>query len=441
MKALKTFLSLSFLVFALSVVTGCASNGKTDKAKKSANTEAVNQYSVDWLDSSVPALKDVYADYFDKMGVAVEYGIHGYKQRELNEYEVQCGVEKHFSSITMGNEFKPQFVFQWWGGNPALSGEKFTASNGVTIETPVIKGFATVDAVLNICKAYGYQMRGHVLVWHSQTDDQFFYEGYNPQTGKLVDKETMTARQEWYIKTLIEHVQNWEQKYNKGKQIIWAWDVVNEAVSDGGSGLRNQGSKWYDIYGNDEFIVNAFRFANKYVNPDVVLCYNDYGCVSPAKRAGMIKVLKDVQAAQNDAVLPTRINAMGMQSHISVNTSVSSFEKAIQDFLALGLDVQITELDVATESFYNPRILATKYYDLFTMFLENRKVDGANGISTITIWGINDEITWLNSEDQKKYHGNVDQFPLLFELDENKKYVTKEAYWSVLKAAEDFKNK
>lgn len=434
MKKLFTSLTLSILVTSVVLLTGCAS--KSAAAKQPV--EPADPHALDWMDKSVPSLSKTYAEYFDKMGIAVEYGIHGYKVRELSEYEVQCGLEKHASTITMGNEFKPQFICQWWGGNPALSGEKFTASNGITIDTPVLKGFGSVDAILTICKAYNLQLRGHVLVWHSQTEDQFFYEGYNTKN-KLVDKDTMTARQEWYIKTVIEHVQEWEAKNNKGKHIIWAWDVVNEAVADGSSNLRSKDSKWYEVYGNDEFIVNAFRFANKYVSPDVKLCYNDYGCTNTAKRNGMINVLKDIQAAQNDSVLPTRLDAMGMQSHISINTSVSTFENAIRDFLALGIDVQITELDVATESYYNPKILGSKYYDLFTMFLENRKVDDKNGISAITIWGINDEVTWLNSESQIKFHGNVAQYPLLFKLDEEGRYITKEAFWSVIQAAEDFK--
>ncbi|MBQ6555143.1 MAG: endo-1,4-beta-xylanase, partial [Firmicutes bacterium] len=70
-------------------------------------------------------------------------------------------------------------------------------------------------------------------------------------------------------------------------------------------------------------------------------------------RSGMLKLLDNVIAAQNDSNLPARIDVMGMQSHISKRTKLSDFERAIDDFTAKGLDVQVTELDIATEEKYD----------------------------------------------------------------------------------------
>lgn len=426
-----SFTHFAIILTVLLAVSSCATNSTSQN-----KIEAAPPAELNWQDNKVPSLYETYKDYFDYVGIACEYGPGSWSTKELATAEVQLGLLKHANTITMGNELKPQFVMQWWGNNPKIEGT-FTASNGITITTPKLSGMSNVDAVLSICQMMGIQIRGHVLVWHSQTEDAFFYEDYN-KSKKLVDKDTMTARQEWYIKTLVEHVQDFEKKRNNGKKIVWAWDVVNEAIADGSSNLRSQGSKWYEIYKSDEFILNAFRFANKYVNEDVVLCYNDYGCTNAGKRKGMINLLNKIMAAENDEVLPTRINAMGMQSHISVNTAPSLFQSAVNDFLATGLDVQITELDIATETNYNPQKLADVYYNYFTLFLNNRKTPDKNGISAITIWGINDESTWLNSDSQIRWHGNTTQYPLLFKYNDKKEYVVKPAFDAVIKAAKDF---
>ena len=314
----------------------------------------------------------------------------------------------------MGNEFKPDFIFAW-ALNKNSNKKDFTASNGKTIKVPSsIPSFKSQDEYLSICKNLGLKMRGHVLVWHSQTPKAFFRVDYD-ENASLVDKDTMNARLEWYIKTVLEHIDSWEKINNNGEHIIWAWDVVNEAVADGQNGvLRNSGSDWYSIYKSDEFIVNAFRYANKYAPKDVLLAYNDYGCTDSGKRSGMLKILDDVIKAKDDQELPTRIDVMGMQSHIGKYTTTSSFEQAVKDFTAKGVDVHVTELDIATEEKYDSAELAKVYGNFFKMFIKNRKTDSAHGISCVTIWGINDESTWINSPDQIKWHGNVTQYPLLF---------------------------
>lgn len=394
-------------------------------------------FAADWLDKEVPSFCQAYKSYFDHVGIACEYGIAGWKTKELATETVQKGIQKHANTITAGNEFKPQFIMAWWGNNPKVTNITFKATNGVTIKTPELNGFGSVDAMLQICKERGLQMRGHVLVWHSQTEDAFFRQDYD-KSKPYVSKEEMTARQEWYIKTVLEHIQNWEKVNNEGKKIIWCWDVVNEAVGDGGSELRKE-SSWFNIYKNYDFVVNAFRFANKYASKDTLLCYNDYNCNIPEKRQGMIKVLDNILAARNDKTLPTRIDAMGMQAHIGKYVKVSDYEKAIQTFLAKGLDVQITELDIATEEKYDEDELYRVYKDYFTMFIKNRKIKGKNGITSITIWGINDEATWLNSPSQIKWHKNTIQYPLLFQLKGNS-YQPKKAFYGVIEAAKEYKN-
>ena len=411
--------------------------------------------SKDWLDPSVPSFSKTYEKYFEHVGFAVEYGNFGNgwgTKQELYYDEVQKGLAKHANQITMGNEFKPQFVMAWWGNKPTVSGS-FTASNGVTIKTPVLNGLQRIDDILAICKKNNLKMRGHTLGWHSQTEDGFFCKDYD-KSKALVSRDEMEARLEWYIKTVLERVDNWEKKNNNGQHIIWAWDVFNEATPDGSANwLRTDGSKWYSVYKNGDFLVDAFKYANKYAPKDVKLVYNDYGGIygtsTSDKHAKQLRVVDLILSHKDDSSLPTRLDAMGLQSHHSVKNSAAAVEKEITDFIAKGLDVHITELDIGTWNSYDKEkdlvgvsgkqfnSLADAYKAYFKVYIKNRKTASKHGVESITIWGLNDENTWLNMEYQKKWLGNCTQYPLLFVKPDAKKwsYQTKPAFYAVIDAA------
>ena len=431
---LKYLLIAGTILFSL---TSCA-NGSDDydnPYKTSSN---------DWLNDSIPSLYETYENYFDYVGFAIEYN-------ELSQATVQNGLAKHSNHITMGNELKPQFIMAWWGNKPELSGESFTASNGVTIQTPKLNGFYNVDRILSICKNKGLKMRGHTLAWHSQTENAFFNVDYDPSKS-TVSPKVMDARLEWYIKTVLEHVSDWENKYNNGEHIIWAWDVFNEVTPDG-SGLLRTNSKWYQIYQNSDFVLHAFQYANKYAPEDVKLVYNDYGGVYgttlQAKHSSQLEIVNLILQHKDDATLPTRLDAMGLQSHYSVITSKSIIEKEIQDFISKGIDVHITELDIGTFDNYNKmkdrvgtqnkqyNSLAEAYKAFFKVYIQNRKTDTKHGVESITIWGLNDENTWLNAPQngQMQWLGNCEQYPLLF-TKKNNNYYPKGAFFAVIDAAE-----
>ena len=391
---------------------------------------------VSWMEA--PSLKDAYAGKIDYIGVAVPHTQWPSNTKILPSASVQAGMKRHFSSFTMENEFKPDSIMGTYYPGAPKSFEDYTDSNGTTIKVPKNQlQFGTVDQCLGIAKKLGLQMRGHVLVWHSQTADWFFKEGYK-SSGKLVDKTTMTARQEWYIKSVLEHVKAWEDKNNGGKRIVYCWDVVNEAANDSGTKLRDGGSNWYSIYKSDEFIVNAFRFANKYAPEDVLLAYNDYNEYNDEKRAMIIQIIESVKSHQNDETLPTRIDVLGMQSHLKHgDPSISDYEESVKAYLATGLDVHITELDIGAKTksdANNDEKLKQAYKDCFEMYLRNAKKGSEPGITSVTIWGINDGSTWLNSDSQQPWLNNVNpQRPLLF----NDDYCAKPAFYGVLEAANE----
>lgn len=376
---------------------------------------------VSWMDA--PSLKDAYKDLFDYFGIAVSL------KGELNTSDGQIGLERQASSITMGNEMKPDFLFAWKRPNTMCD---FVAEDGNTYQVPDnLPIFSDVRMILLMARSLGIQMRGHVLVWHSQTPKWFFKENYSTDANAAyVDKATMTARQEWYIKSVLDYVRTWEEENNGGKRIITTWDVVNEAVADNAGGKKwlREDSDWFRIYKSEEFILNAFRFANKYAPADVQLAYNDYNCYAPNKRDAIANLIDLIKATPG-----ARIDVLGMQSHVKINypriRGDNSFEAAVHKYLSKGVDVQITELDIANaKQPYSPYKLKNVYKEYFKMFIENRKVDGKNGISGVTIWGISDRGTWLNS--QQEYKG-YQQYPLLWDNEFN----CKPAFDGVLEAA------
>lgn len=375
-----------------------------------------------WTD--VTGVKDALKDYFDYFGFCVSYN------NTFKEALLQKGLPLHASCITMENEFKPDFIFAWAKPNKLT---EFRGEDGNLYEVPAdIPNFKQMDSILSDMKKLGLKLRGHTLVWHSQTPAWFFQKNFsrNGET-ELVTPAEMNARMEWYIKTVLEHVAEWEKKNNNGEHMILAWDVVNEAASDNSTEtnyLRDaSSSKWFAIYQNDTFIVNAFRYANKYAPKDVKLVYNDYGCSSQNKNKAICKIIDAIQTAPD-----ARIDAAGMQTHISINDSAVNFEKAVKNFLAKGINVQITEMDVANgASSYNAMKLKDCYKTYFKMFIANRKQPGKNGIEGITLWGVRDEWTWLNS-----MHKGHTQYPLLFN---DKNYYCKPAYYGVIEATEESK--
>ncbi|MCQ2575570.1 MAG: endo-1,4-beta-xylanase [Treponema sp.] len=443
------------------VVTNTADSTDTNtyseiEVKDGITKETIEVELGDWLDSAVPSLKDTYKDKFDSIGIACEYSSwNGVK--ELSVQSVRDGLAKHADSVSMGNEFKPDgfFGYQWTGTGKAMV--DFTASNGLTIKVPKDLQYDTQDKCLAACKEAGLKMRGHVLAWHAQTPEAFFTVDYaaakyddattqNILTNR-VSKEIMQARLEWYIKTVLKHVADWEA--TNGYRAIWAWDVFNETVADDASatnwvrgstpGTEDRppavpavnpgpcGSRWYQCYGDTDFIVDAFRFANAYAPADVKLCYNDYNEYmnydDSLKTDGIMKLIQLVKNGEaktiNGKSVKPRIDVMGMQSHVGVSwPGVSGYETALKRFLT-EVDVHVTELDIACTTEAESEKCWSDYFKMLQKY--GNGYSGDHKITNITIWGINNKTSWI-------YKGDV-KYPVLFE-----DYYPTVAFWAVISA-------
>ncbi|MFE2063440.1 non-reducing end alpha-L-arabinofuranosidase family hydrolase [Streptomyces sp. NPDC059467] len=231
--------------------------------------------------------------------------------------------------------------------------------------------FAPADAIVGHATAHGQRMRGHTLVWHSQLPSW---------VKSITDATTLRSVMDNHITTEMTHF--------KGK--IYAWDVVNEAFADGGSG-QHRSSVFQDVLGNG-FIEEAFRTARA-ADPSAKLCYNDYNIENwtDAKTQGVYNMIKDFKSRG------VPIDCVGFQSHFGAGGPPASFQTTLSKFAALGVDVQITELDIAQAS-------PTAYTAAVQACMNVARCTG------ITVWGIRDSDSWRTGEN-----------PLLFDAGGNKK--------------------
>ncbi|MFF0312547.1 endo-1,4-beta-xylanase [Streptosporangium sp. NPDC004379] len=265
-------------------------------------------------------------------------------------------LNREFNSVVAENEMK------WDATEPNQN--QFNYSGG--------------DRLVNHAMGQGMKVRGHTLLWHNQ----------QPRWAQNLSGSALRN-------AAINHVTQVATHF-RGK--INSWDVVNEAFADGGSGGRRDSN--LQRTGND-WIEAAFRAARA-ADPGAKLCYNDYNTDGiNAKSTGIYNMVRDFKARG------VPIDCVGFQSHLGT-TIPGDYQANLQRFADLGVDVQITELDVAQGSNQ-----ANVYAAVTRACLAVSRCTG------ITVWGIRDSDSWRTGEN-----------PLLFDASGNKK----PAYTSVLNA-------
>ncbi len=375
---------------------------------------------------------------------------------EIKDNTLMDLVEKHFNAVTFGNELKPDALFNYQLEKSVKT--KTVQFDGQDLEVPMVndagdsldfsRADAMVDKILEWNAAHPdrkIRIRGHVLVWHSQTPEWFFHENYDISK-PYVDKATMNRRLEWYISSVFDHYFG-EAANKKYDGLFYGWDVVNEAVigntyrtdkvnpAESLDEIRHgNNSSWWHVYQSNEFIINAFKYANKYAPSDVELYYNDFGETDNIKSEGIIKLISDVKSAQG-----TRLDAFGMQAHYSVDSfSAAQFKTVAKKYAEAAGKVQLTELDFQASAAYKSGAaskeseytkMAYCHKQLFDAAKDLKK-NGTN-VAGITVWGVIEPNSWLHS--QSNVGGGADgskQCPLLFDG----KYKAKPAYWAYVDA-------
>ncbi len=358
------------------------------------------------IQKDIPSLKDVYGDYF-KIGTAVTAA-------ELAPNATKDLILKHFNSLTLGNELKPENMLNQKACQAYL---EETGDN----TNPQVRLQGSAKIILDFALEHNIPVRGHTLVWHSQTPTWFFKDDFTME-GEWVDKNTMLKRMKNYIKNVFDAI---EADY--ADIDFYAWDVCNEMFSDNDGGPRSPGvyedyrgdSAWVKVFGDNSFIKPAFEYARQYAPKETKLYYNDYNEYMTIKQDSIIALVKEL-AADN------LIDGIGMQSHLDVRKGPDAFPSA-QAYAAgmkryvelakeLNLDIQVTELDATLDKDYlNDKgfeIQAQYYSDIMDTIAKYK-----DNISAVVFWGTTDDQSW-----------RVEGLPLLF----NEDYTAKPCFDSII---------
>ncbi len=355
------FLTIAVFV-SMAAVISCGA-GKKNTKNVSSSSKADNK-----------GLKDFYKDYFT-IGVAVS-------PRALKTDEASL-ILQQFNSMTPENAMK-------MGPIHPSENEYF---------------WKDADSIAAFARRNNLKLLGHTLCWHSQTPGWFFTDS---ATGKQVTRDVL-------LKRLKDHITAVVTRY---KDVIYAWDVVNEVISDKNEEYFRP-SLFYQICG-EEFVTKAFQFAHE-ADPDALLFYNDYNEINATKRAKIVKMVKGMK----EGGVP--IHGVGLQGHWAINEpSEKQLDSTLAQFAELGLQLQITELDISVYpkehesrgrsaadydtvfSAEKEKLQIEKYKMCFNLFRKYKQA-----LTSITFWNISDRHSWL---DNFPVRGRKD-YPLLFDKD------------------------
>lgn len=342
----------------------------------------------------VPSLAERYKKSFD-IGAAVE--------PSMLEGTDGAMLKRHYNSIVAENVMKPINIQPEEG--------KFN--------------FEEADKIVKYAKENNMELRFHTLIWHSQVPDWFFMDNEGNPMVDETDPKQREKNKKLLLKRLETHIKTIVKRY---KNDVTSWDVVNEVVDDNGE-LRN--SPWYQITGTD-YIKVAFETADRYAGKDAKLFINDYNTEVEPKRTALYNLVKEMV----EAGVP--IDGVGHQSHIQLGwPSLKEIEDTISMFADLGLDNQITELDVSLYGW--PPRPAYPSYDAIPASEFDRQAERYDAlfnlyerlgdkISSVTFWGIADNHTWLNDRAEEYNDGVGVDAPFVFDVN----YNTKPAYWAII---------
>ncbi len=285
---------------------------------------------------------------------------------------------KHFDQVTSENYMKPE---AWYD------------ANGVFTPHP------EADALMTYAQQNDLGVYGHTLAWHSQTPAFFFQDAAGqPLTTSAADRQILRDRLRTHIFAVAEHLSDTYGAFGSDTNPLYAFDVVNEVVSDSADhadGLRR--SEWYRILG-EEFIDLSFRYAEESFNGvyaaagadrPVTLFINDYNTEQTGKQARLHALVERMLSRG------VPVDGVGHQFHVSLSMPVGALEDAIVAFEDLPVTQAVTELDVTTGTPVTPaKLIEQGYYyrDAFRVFREH-----TDDLFSVTVWGLTDGRSWRSS--------------------------------------------
>lgn len=337
-------------------------------------------------------LKDVFEGYGFRVGNIFNGGT-------IKNSAIQASILKDCNAIECENETKPDATI---------------VQNGST-NTDVKVSLNSCAAIADFCAKNNLAFRGHTLVWHSQTPDWFFKDNFQ-NGGGWVSTSVMDQRMESYIKNMFNAFATQYPTLN-----LYSYDVCNEVVFDG---TANQGgarpkletgqdgrSGWVQIYGDNSFVEKAFYYARKYAPEGCKLYYNDYNEFANDKKNCIKNTILKPLAEKG------LLDGMGMQSHINAAATnawgdTNSYLAAMDDYLSLGIDVQVTEIEISCDDGQTEQQQIDKYTAIVKHIVEANTSGKYKGkVTLFQVWGPNDANTWIAG----------DKHPTLYDKSNNPK--------------------
>ncbi|GAA5028229.1 hypothetical protein GCM10011506_15070 [Marivirga lumbricoides] len=302
-------------------------------------------------------LKDKAANNFF-VGAAVSTNRLSGKYNEL--------LTTEFNSITAESEMKMRTIFLGPGNY----------------------NWTAPDALVNYATENNLNIHGHALVWHVEVPDWM---------------TTFTGTDEEFEQIIEDYIKAVVTRY-AGK--ITSWDVVNEAINDGG-GIRN--SIFLEKMGSD-YIAKCFQWARE-ADPDALLFYNDYNTPEDLTKQNDVYAMIDELQSNN---IP--IDGIGLQMHISIdNPTRQQIQVDVDKAIERNLIVHFSELDIRVnpdgrqivnslteERDFAQRLKYKEVVDLYNSIPDSFKY-------AITVWGIRDPESWIIDQ------YNRPDWPLLFD--------------------------
>ena len=349
-KKIKKVLGLSGSLFILAL-SGCGGQGdRCDLPMPGEVTEKT--------------LKDVFAEHGMKVGTCISSQvIANGKMAEL--------VLDQYDSLTMENAMKPDYI---------LNQRKSQSEGSLVVEYG-----QDARNVLSFAKEHGLSMRGHTLIWYSQTPEWIFHENFDEKSG-YVGRDEMLNRMETFIR------KNFEELKKMGYlDLFYAYDVINEGGMEDGTVRQNH---WTEIIGED-YLWYAFYYADKYAPETIDLYYNDYN--EQFKAQTLVEFAKTLVDEKGRSL----IDGIGLQAHLFTADDLEKYLEGVDILAQSGLKLQLTEIDVGLGKYQAPQTPTKEHleeqgrfvYELIEGLFE-RADAGEIKMDAMTFWGFSDGNSW-----------------------------------------------
>lgn len=250
--------------------------------------------------------------------------------------------------------------------------------------------FAASDRLAGFCEARGMRLFGHTLIWYAQAHPWF----------AALPADRFAAEYDRYIAEVVGRY--------RGRAV--GWDVVNEPVSEDGSGYRD--CLWSERLGGvDAYIRRAFDQARE-ADGEAVLFLNDYNLENnPTKGAAYLRLVERLLKAG------APITGLGTQSHLDIEIPEGRITAFMRDLAGFGLPIHVSELDASLKG----GRLDTRSEARKLAQQKDRVVELAEAFMALpaaqrfafTAWGLRDSDSWMRQRQDGA--GDPDDRPLLFD--------------------------